>query len=74
MEVSNLKRLLEDIAVYGNYFLHRKCLLEDIVRDNNCTLVFEIIAPKYDAHIIKYSENDIVLLNIVKYFSVFLNI
>ena len=34
MEVSNLKRLLEDIAVYGNYFLHRKCLLEDIVRDD----------------------------------------
>ena len=33
MEVSNLKRLLDDIAVYGNYFLHRKCLLEDIVRD-----------------------------------------
>ena len=35
MNLSNLKRLLENIAVYGNYFLHRKCLLEDIVRDNN---------------------------------------
>ena len=35
MNLSKLKRLLEDIAVYGNYFLHRKCLLEDIVRDNN---------------------------------------
>ena len=35
MNVSQLKRLLEDIAVYGNYVLHRKCLLEDIVRDNN---------------------------------------
>lgn len=40
--------------------------MKEYVRDNNCTLVFEIIAPKYDAHIIKYSENDIVLLNIVK--------
>lgn len=36
MNLSKLKKLLENIAIYGNYFLHRKCLLEDIVRDNNC--------------------------------------
>ena len=35
-DISKLKRLLESIAVYENYFLHRQCLLEDIVRDNNC--------------------------------------
>ena len=35
-DISKLKRLLESIAVFENYFLHRQCLLEDIVRDNNC--------------------------------------
>ena len=35
MKLSKLKRLLENIAIYGNYFLHRKCLLEDIVVDNS---------------------------------------
>ena len=35
MKLSKLKRLLNDIAVFGNYFVHRKCLLEDIVVDNS---------------------------------------
>ena len=32
MKLSKLKRLLNDIAVFGNYFVHRKCLLGDIIR------------------------------------------
>ena len=35
MKLSKLKRLLNEIAVFGNYFVHRKCLLEDIVVDNS---------------------------------------
>ena len=35
MKLSKLKRLLNDIAVFGNYFVQRKCLLEDIVVDNS---------------------------------------
>ena len=34
MKLSKLKRLLDDIVVYGTYFVQRKCLLEDIVRDD----------------------------------------
>ena len=37
MKLSKLKRLLNDIAAYGNYIGYRKCLLGDILRDNNCT-------------------------------------
>lgn len=37
MKLSKLKRLLDDIAVYGKYIGYKKCLLEDIVRENNCT-------------------------------------
>ena len=32
MKLSKLKRLLNDIAVFGNYFVQRKCLLGDIIR------------------------------------------
>lgn len=39
--------------------------LKQFIKDNDCTLVFEVIAPEKDAHIIEYKENDIVLLNIV---------
>ena len=35
MKLSKLKRLLNDIAVFGNYFVQGKCLLEDIVVDNS---------------------------------------
>ena len=37
MKLSKLKRLLNDIAVFGNYFVHIKCLLEDMVRDKSNT-------------------------------------
>ena len=35
MMLSRLKRLLDDIVDKRIYFVQRKCLLEDIVRDNN---------------------------------------
>lgn len=40
--------------------------IKEFIKTNNCTLVFEVIAPKHDGHIIKYDSSDIVLLNIVK--------
>ena len=38
---------------------------KEYIRNNNCTIVFEVIAPKKDTHIIEYNEDDIILLNIV---------
>lgn len=40
--------------------------VKEFIKTNNCTLVFEVIAPKHDTHIIKYNHSDIILLNIVK--------
>ena len=41
-------------------------LMTDYVKNNKCTLVFEVIAPKHDTHMIKYTETELVLLSIVK--------
>lgn len=38
----------------------------DFLRDNNVTLLFEVILPRNDPHIIDYTADDIVLLDIVK--------
>jgi predicted kinase len=38
----------------------------DYVRDHNATLVFEVILPHNDPHIIEYAADEIVLLEIVK--------
>lgn len=39
--------------------------MKNFVKENNCSLVFEVISPTKDSHIIEYKENNIVLLNIV---------
>ena len=57
---------------YARYF--RKILLENIdesvlynyMRFHNVTLLFEVIDIKIDPHIIKYSKNKVVLLDIVE--------
>ena len=35
MKLSKLKRLLDGIFEYRTYYVHRKCLIEDIIRDNS---------------------------------------
>ena len=39
--------------------------LKEYLRENNCTLIFEVIDIKNDPHIIKYDESDIILLDII---------
>jgi predicted kinase/predicted phosphodiesterase len=41
-------------------------LLKEWVKENNCSLVFEVIEPLFDPHIIEYKEKDIILIDIVK--------
>lgn len=38
MKLSKLKRLLDDIVIHGTYFVPRRCLLEDIIRDNSSNI------------------------------------
>lgn len=40
--------------------------LKEVLRDYNCSMVFECIAPNEDEHIIKYSKDKIILLDIVE--------
>lgn len=40
--------------------------IENWVRDNDYTLVFEVLDPEHDPHIIEYSEPGVVLLDAVK--------
>ena len=39
--------------------------IKQYLKENNCNLVFEVIDPEDDPHIIKYNNKDIVLLDIV---------
>lgn len=39
--------------------------MKNYLKNNNCTLVWEVIAPKHDTHMIEYNEDNIILLNIV---------
>lgn len=39
--------------------------MKNYLKENNCTLVWEVIAPEYDTHMIEYNEDNIILLNIV---------
>ncbi len=41
-------------------------VIKQYLRGQNACLVFEVILPKHDPHIIKYSEDSLVLLDIVK--------
>ena len=40
--------------------------VKDYLKENFCSLVFEVIDPVNDAHIIKYTERDVILLDCVK--------
>lgn len=40
--------------------------MQDYVKKNKCTLVFEVIVPEHDTHMIKYDRAELVLLSIVR--------
>lgn len=40
--------------------------IKEYLKNNNCTMVFEVIDKDNDPHIIEYKENKIVLLDIIK--------
>ncbi len=40
-------------------------IMKNYIKDNNCTLVWEVICPGNDPHMIEYSKKNMILLNIV---------
>lgn len=44
----------------------RMQLLEDFVKTNNCSVIFECIEPEMDPHIIEYRKPQVVLLEIIE--------
>lgn len=60
-----------DFSEYFNSILKKKILgkekqLTDYLSKNNVSLVFEVIDPDNDPHIVKYKSKDLVLLDIIK--------
>ncbi|WYW08235.1 AAA family ATPase [Fusobacterium nucleatum] len=43
-----------------------KELLKQIMIENNCTVVFEVVSPEYDPHIIKYDKEYLYLLDFIE--------
>ena len=43
-----------------------KELLKQIMIENNCTAVFEVVSPEYDPHIIKYDKEHLYLLDFIE--------
>ena len=43
-----------------------KQLLKQTMIENNCTVVFEVVSPEYDPHIIKYDKEHLYLLDFIE--------
>ena len=43
-----------------------KKLLKQTMTENNCTVVFEVVSPEYDPHIIKYDKEHLYLLDFIE--------
>lgn len=52
-------------ALYNKLDKNKINYMKEFIKENNCTLVWEVIVPKYDTHMIEYKEDNIILLNIV---------
>lgn len=61
---SQFSRWFEEI-LYNKLNEDKMEYMKNYIKNNNCTLVWEVIAPKHDTHIIEYTEDNIILLNIV---------
>ena len=46
--------------------LAKQNILIDFMKDNDCTLLFEVVEPEKDPHIIKYNQREFVLLAGIK--------
>lgn len=69
--ISSKSNLNSQFSFWVEQLLHEKLSdnkikeMIDFIKDNNCTLVWEVIDPSHDTHIIDYKESNLVLLNIV---------
>lgn len=61
---SPFSRWFEEI-LYNKFTDNEFEAIKEYIKQNNCTLVWEVIAPKHDSHMIEYFEDNMVLLNIV---------
>lgn len=61
---SDHAKWLKDM-MYTRFTREKMEYLKNFTKENNCTLVFEVIAPTQDSHIIEYLEDDLLLLDIV---------
>lgn len=61
---SQFSRWFEEI-LYNKLNEDKIEYMKNYIKNNNCTLVWEVITPKHDTHMIEYAEDNIVLLNIV---------
>ena len=61
---SQFSRWFEEI-LYNKLNSDKIECMKNYIKNNNCTLVWEVISPKHDPHMIEYSGDNIVLLNIV---------
>lgn len=52
--------------LYNDYGLDRNTELKEWVKENNVTLLFEVVDPEFDPHIIQYDTRQVILLDIVK--------
>lgn len=44
----------------------KMAIVKEFVKKNNCTLLFEVIDPINDPHIVQYDESEIILLDIIE--------
>lgn len=69
--ISSKSNIKSQYSEWFEEILYNKLTLDQIdymkqyIKENNCTLVWEVITPKHDTHMIKYTSDNIVLLNIV---------
>lgn len=61
----------EHSIIFSDFFhekfnAEQKKIMKEFIIENDVTLVFEVIMPELDPHIISYDSNDVILLNIVK--------
>ena len=58
----------EYASIFKDILLEKQIDLEALksfLRDNKCSMVFEVINPEKDPHIIKYEESEVVLLDVI---------
>lgn len=52
--------------IFMNKFSDKYNGIKEYIKENNCSLIFEVIDIENDPHIIEYKEDNIVLLDVIK--------